>query len=611
MTQTHIIKKQILDITLDSETGSFAFQNRIGEIYKAEIIPVIDAYCTGISDGSEIVRIDTLEIDLGTMQRGAFAREFKNKIEELFPVKLEEALERNQYAYISGVSGDDSGLGASVTPETRDVEVLEFFIKYGRLPWWVRAGEVYDIPSVLARYVSKQPVRIKNLIAGLNGKPDPVKRLVYYAGEPVLAEIITLFGQDNQTLHQFSGDLITIFSGCPLLTAYDPVKIRTEVWAGILSLAAVSREQSLNRKDMIGNLAGQIAATFGVDYSALYHDIVKEVENRSYDIDVQPGSRGITEKTIKQYAERLENITKILQEFQTGLMAPGITADVASTLQPVLDNLINRISGILKSIPNLSGPTHHSVFETGNTRKTGDTSLAGADTMVRPIKELESDIGKLYRDWAVVPGKSCLTAEGDLLKKMADSMAPIIEREFQPEYLTGMNTFSSSEEIYVKNAGLILLWPYLARFFTNLGLLRNDGFVNEAAKERAVGLLHHLGSGSGEAPEYELMLNKILCGIDPETPIWPCFTITETEIKECGNLLRSVICNWPVLKNVTLSGFQSMFLKREGIISTRDGHWVLRVTQQAHDVLLDKMPWGINTVKLPWMPELLFVEWRL
>ena len=40
-----------------------------------------------------------------------------------------------------------------------------------------------------------------------------------------------------------------------------------------------------------------------------------------------------------------------------------------------------------------------------------------------------------------------------------------------------------------------------------------------------------------------------------------------------------------------------------------DQSWRLEVARMGHDVLLDKIPWGIGFIKLPWMEEPLFVEW--
>jgi hypothetical protein len=45
------------------------------------------------------------------------------------------------------------------------------------------------------------------------------------------------------------------------------------------------------------------------------------------------------------------------------------------------------------------------------------------------------------------------------------------------------------------------------------------------------------------------------------------------------------------------------------VLSARDGAWLLRVQRETYDVVLDRFPWSITWVKLPWMNTLLRVAW--
>ena len=51
------------------------------------------------------------------------------------------------------------------------------------------------------------------------------------------------------------------------------------------------------------------------------------------------------------------------------------------------------------------------------------------------------------------------------------------------------------EEVFVSNAGLVLLWRYLRHFFENLGLLQDRAFKDELAQHRAVYFLGYLATG--------------------------------------------------------------------------------------------------------------------
>ncbi len=166
-------------------------------------------------------------------------------------------------------------------------------------------------------------------------------------------------------------------------------------------------------------------------------------------------------------------------------------------------------------------------------------------------------------------------------------------------------------EAYIENAGLILVWPFLKPFFSQFSLLApgEDRFVDDAATERAMRLLQHLATGEQGAPEYTLPLNKLLCGWDLEKPVDRFIDLTETEKKESEKLLEAIIAHWKTLKNTSVRGFRESFLKRNGILEENEDKWLLRVERKAHDMLLERLPWGISIIKLSWMENPLYVEW--
>ena len=169
--------------------------------------------------------------------------------------------------------------------------------------------------------------------------------------------------------------------------------------------------------------------------------------------------------------------------------------------------------------------------------------------------------------------------------------------------------FSDSDEVYVTNAGLVILWPFLEHFFKHVGLVEEKHFKDDAARQRAAGLLQYVASEDDSPPEYLLPLNKVLCGLDVDEVFDFGPPITELEIDECGNFLTCVIAQAPILHDMSLPGFRGTFLLRQGQLSTRDGVWLLRVERETYDVVLDQFPWTISWVKLPWMQAPIQVEW--
>jgi len=165
------------------------------------------------------------------------------------------------------------------------------------------------------------------------------------------------------------------------------------------------------------------------------------------------------------------------------------------------------------------------------------------------------------------------------------------------------------EKIPVKHAGVVLLAAFLKPFFTSLTLWKDNEWTSKEALHRAVHLLHYLVSGDERTPEYQLALEKIICGMALSAPIDKNVTLNDTEKKEAADLLTSVITYWTALKNTSVEGLRHSFLERDGILSKKDTSWILRVERKTWDILIDQIPWGFSTVCLPWNDYLIHTEW--
>jgi hypothetical protein len=179
-----------------------------------------------------------------------------------------------------------------------------------------------------------------------------------------------------------------------------------------------------------------------------------------------------------------------------------------------------------------------------------------------------------------------------------------------PEGAAGGVDPEIAEGIFVPYAGLVLLHPFLGAFFSRLGLVIDYEFVDEVARERCVHLLQHLATGETEMPEYELVMAKLLCAFPLEAPVARQFEPTAAELEEAGALLDACLSQWTVLNNTSREGLRGNFLNRAGKLYSKEGRLRLEVERSSIDVLLDYLPWNLSLVKLPWMQEMLYVNWR-
>lgn len=164
--------------------------------------------------------------------------------------------------------------------------------------------------------------------------------------------------------------------------------------------------------------------------------------------------------------------------------------------------------------------------------------------------------------------------------------------------------------VSVYNAGMILCWPFFGRFFAALGLVEQGKFKGQQAEERAVQLLQYLATGLTEFEEWDLSLNKVLCGVPMNTPIAPSFEITLEEEEMVNKLINGTIFNWEKMRGTRLETFRETFFMRTGMLYEKDNRWELIVERKAYDLLLDTLTWNITMINLSMMKKRLNVQWK-
>lgn len=195
------------------------------------------------------------------------------------------------------------------------------------------------------------------------------------------------------------------------------------------------------------------------------------------------------------------------------------------------------------------------------------------------------------------------------LKNMAKAIVPGKKNNSKPAI--DKTSTSVPANPYISNAGIILLHPFLPALFEALHLTIQQQWVNEDAQHRAVLITAYIASGKEDLPEFELALNKLICGLDiPDTLRQIPDAITVETISACEEMITTAIQHWAALKNTGIAAFRETFLQREGKITSVDKGWLLQVEQKGVDILLNSLPWGIGVIKFPWMNNLFFTEWN-
>ena len=177
----------------------------------------------------------------------------------------------------------------------------------------------------------------------------------------------------------------------------------------------------------------------------------------------------------------------------------------------------------------------------------------------------------------------------------------------------GTEQYRDLKHIPISNAGLVILFPFLPMLFMRLNMLSQDrrGFNSNESKVRAIFILQHLmASEDREYDEKDLFLNRLLINYPSNEPLPKRVELNQDELNTIDSLLETAKTNWSKMRNTSIRALQESFLNRAGFIEKTEWECTLTVEERAYDILLDSIPWSYKLVRLPWMENILKVNWR-
>ena len=123
----HRIQRQIVELTLGGGLASPAVQESLAYTFREELVPELTAVFDRVANAHQLLRLDRLDIDLGTIVTNDWQPELRRRLW----IELAQELARYTPESMDPVSG--------VSPDDRPREPLRlflFFLEHGRIPWW-------------------------------------------------------------------------------------------------------------------------------------------------------------------------------------------------------------------------------------------------------------------------------------------------------------------------------------------------------------------------------------------------------------------------------------------------------------------------------------------
>jgi hypothetical protein len=476
---------------------------------------------------------------------------FRHRLGEDFIKKLNRRLEI--YFQTQQSSGSDFiAEKVEIPVEKSHREIFQFFIETGNLPWWAEFKDRDPIEKSLDFLIQNDESALRHMMYKWVRQTDVLKRIVIQTGFPKWAELAAInMDCTAEELTSMISRLMDFLKKITPWNEYSIYKLHQILGLKLLPWIYLSPHKKQNTEDLWNSFLIQM-------------------------ITVQPGKNDDLflwknkTPTDSLQANLFERIKRLL-EFK-------LTTDKHIRWLEYLQKLNEQVFGE-KDLRAILRQLEQEIINTSDNVK----------------NNIQNDINNI-REVSVSAETTNLSETNDRNESLN-----LVEKE--------NNQFSDIDELFVSNAGLVILSPFFIRFFENLNLLDERRFANAAAAHRAVGLLQFLADGREVPAEHQCGLNKILCGLDAETVLEFGEPVTAEEAEACQILLEAVIANAQILGEMSVQGFRGSFLNRKGILRASAGAWHLNVERETYDVVLERFPWNWNLVKLPWMEWAISVEW--
>ncbi|ACU62673.1 contractile injection system tape measure protein [Chitinophaga pinensis] len=595
MEQQHAIGKLVVEVQLPSRDDAFSIQQALSMRCNVELTPMLSQLLDSWADPDTLLQIDKLEVDLGNCNMKALQEELPGMVIAYLQKHFQDA---------TAVPSPELNIQQMQRrPLTQGYfESWLYFMQHGVLPSTAVRWEQEEWEAGILTALATETSALKQCQDLLSAHPYTVRRLVMQFSRSFVYNWVLAFSAGAYRQQLVLIDEWDAFVFSPRFVTVMKAQIAQQSLPS-LPLPAHSHYATQVMEWLIGDI---VIAGKAISHPALLEQLVRllgsvsQLPARLFTLE-RVTAAGVSmpvavHEAIGAVAGRYSaEMTELRTTFSTTPAIKSIAPDGRTKDQQEATERLRREQQLAAAL---------------RRKQEQDTAAKQSSSSGAPSSEAADHNKRKDQKDQSTSGESPTAEE----RSMADKGTVSNEQKHSSDTETGEEPAPAGlpEEgtvYYINNAGLILLHPYLSYCFDALELREGQQFKDETAKHKAVQLIGYMAYGEEEIPEWDLVLPKILCGISPTEPVRRFMPLSEAEKDEANQLLGAVITHWNALGNTSPDGLRGNFLLREGKLEWKEEEWQLFVTQQAYDMLLNRLPWGFSVVGLSWMPWLIKTVW--
>ena len=301
MSQKHIINKTIFDIAYNNEQEANQLQNKISNISNTTLSNTIKNVLDKYGDEALTIRLNTLVLDIGEVSEQNLETEIIEKVE----AELESVLKKKLKTLRSTNSSIDEGI---VTNTFKQLELLEWYLVKGILPWWAKGNNTFNINLTINLLVKDSLNELTNMINKNSQTTHFIKRVVYNFEDRSIYKLIRKLSPAEAQLLINTGENTIAVQEKNQIIKTDRQTFHDKTWEFILVYILNDRGSVFNTKTFVKSLLLQLSAFFNVSFFIFLKEFHHSITQIKFQKQVPNGLAEIINEIYNQ--EHQSNYTK-------------------------------------------------------------------------------------------------------------------------------------------------------------------------------------------------------------------------------------------------------------------------------------------------------------
>jgi len=231
------------------------------EYIKTKWLQIIENVFDELDIKNAHIRIDKLELDLGTFPLTAFWKEeIGEQLKKSLYWQLKKQLDELRFSSNTSIE--------IIENKVSQIQVLEQFLRSGSLNWWI-SNTTFNFNNFFVQVLSQQSLEVIALLKKYAHLDSIRKRLARQLNEQNLEKLVAQIEPANaQFIKEYIADIQKSHQKEPVVKA-SPTEFKEAVWEFVLAYLLLERGTSFNRKAFVKRNLELLAARYQSSYKKL------------------------------------------------------------------------------------------------------------------------------------------------------------------------------------------------------------------------------------------------------------------------------------------------------------------------------------------------------